>query len=83
MVPGRDVRSGPGSLSELSSKRASGQVVPLVPAGWGTVDQAAAALESVPLPPLLIVSTTRTRFCLRPAEAALEQLVAYLPSEAH
>ena len=49
------------------------QVVPLVPAGWDSVDKAAAALESVPLPPLLIVVDDDAHTILSTAaEAALE-----------
>jgi DNA-binding SARP family transcriptional activator len=59
------------------------QVVPLVPTGWDSVDKAAAALEAVPLPPLLIVVDDAHTILSTAAEAALQQLVAYLPSEAH
>jgi DNA-binding SARP family transcriptional activator len=56
--------------------------VPSVPAGWGSVDQAAAALESVALPPLVIAIDDAHTLLSTAAEAALEQLVSYLPPEA-
>jgi DNA-binding SARP family transcriptional activator len=59
------------------------QVVPQIAVGWDSVDKAAAALEAGPLPPLLIVVDDAHTISSTPAEAALEQLVAYLPPEVH
>ena len=59
------------------------QVLPSVPPGWSSVERAAAALEAVPLPPLLVVVDDAHTLFSTAAEAALEELVTYLPREAH
>ncbi len=59
------------------------QALPSVPSGWSSVERAAAALEAVPVPPLLVVVDDAHTLFSTAAEAALEQLVTYLPREAH
>jgi DNA-binding SARP family transcriptional activator len=58
------------------------QAVPTVPAGWDSVDKAAAALETVALPLAVVIDDAHTLLSTA-AEMALEQLVSYLPPQAH
>jgi DNA-binding SARP family transcriptional activator len=58
------------------------QVVPSVPAGWRSVDKAAAALETVARPLAIVIDDAHTLLSTA-AEGALEQLVGYLPPQAH
>ena len=58
------------------------QVLPEVAVGWGSLDQAAAALEGVTSPLVIVVDDAHALLATA-AEAALEELVSYLPPHVH
>lgn len=58
------------------------QTVPGLPSGWASVGAAAAALEAVPAPVAIVIDDSHTLLSTS-AEAALEQLVSYLPPSVH